>query len=230
MFGRIKQAIDDALRALEEKSGRGPEEDVEELLGSMREELIAARANVPVLESDLRELESELEAERARLEACGRRARQAKEIGDQETVDVAVRFAAGHRSRAEVLEQKREAAVAEVQLQRRTVSDMTAQLKSAMARRDALAAQARRARTTRNLRGEADGATDEFDRLADRIETDEAIASASRDVERDLDGPGSARPDDEGVPPLDREGLAALQLEELKRQMAAEREDPRRGT
>ncbi|MFQ5745651.1 MAG: PspA/IM30 family protein [Gemmatimonadota bacterium] len=225
MFGRIKQAIDDALRALEEKSGRGPEEDVEELLRAMREELVAARARVPELEAGLGKLEKSLDAERARLEACGRRARQAREIGDEETVDVAVRFAATHRSRIEVLEQKRDAAIAEIRLQRATVADMTDQLKSAIARRDALSVQARRARATRSLRAEGADAVDEFERLEREIEGEEALAEASSDVERELDGPGPGWVEPDDGPALDRDEMADLQLEELKRRMAAEGED-----
>ncbi|MFQ5889126.1 MAG: PspA/IM30 family protein [Gemmatimonadota bacterium] len=220
MLDRLKRALDAALTALEARSGHGPEEEIDELLRAMREELIAARARLPELEGVIRKHERAVELETRKAEECARRARQAAAIDDGETAEVALRFEERHRSRAGVLEQKLKAARAEFELQKRTVSEMTEQLKGAIARRDAVAARARRARATGKVRGGRPGVLDEFDRLVERVERAGDVGAASRELDEEL-GPGSGGGDAD-VSPVDREELAELQLEELKRRMAAE--------
>ena len=84
---------------------------------------------------------------------------------------------------------------------------MTAQLKSAMKNRDALAAQSRRARATENLRGGAASSVDEFERMERQIEDDELGASAALDIEEALGGLGG--PGDSAYGP-DPEALAGM--------------------
>ncbi|MEN8145083.1 MAG: PspA/IM30 family protein [Gemmatimonadota bacterium] len=216
MFNRLKQAIDRALSSLESRSG-GPERDVEELLRSMREELIDAKAHLPKLEATLLELEAARAAEEQKAQECGRRALQADEIGDRETVEVALQYEAKHRGRAEVFVQKIEAAQAEFALQQQTVRDMTRQLKEATASRGTLEARSRRARATQNLRGGGESAADEFDRLANEIEDDVMDAEVGAELDDVLGGRASR---------VDPEDLADVQLEELKRRMAEESGGP----
>ncbi len=216
MFNRFKQAIDRALSSLESRSG-GPERDADEILRSMREELIDAKAHLPKLEATLRELEVTRAAEERKAHDCGRRALQADEIGDRETVEVALRYEAKHRGRAEVCVQKIEAAQAEFALQQQTVREMTRQLKEATANRGTLEARARRARATESLRGGGDSAADEFDRLADEIEDDIRDAEVGAELDDVLGGSASR---------VEPEDLADAQLEELKRRMAEESGGP----
>jgi phage shock protein A len=213
MFGKLKAKLEDLLSALEDRSGSDPGDDITRLLAGMREELIEAKASIPVLEKQVVALGRLAEKERQKAGDAERRGGQAAAIGDVETVEVASRFEAKHRERAEVYSQKQDAARAELALQRRAVSEMTTQFKSAMKRREALVAQARRAKATEGLRGGAASPLDEFDRMAREIEDEELRASADLDVEEALDG-------------LDREfgadpeTLAEIQLEELKRRMS----------
>lgn len=213
MFGKLKARLEGLLSALEDRSGSDTGDDITRLLAGMREELIEAKATIPGLEKQVVAMGRLAERERERAKDAARRGAQAKAIGDSETVEVATRFAAKHRERAEVYVQKQEAARAELALQQRAVSEMTAQFKSAMKRREALVAQARRARTTQGLRGGAESPVDEFDRMAREIEDEELDASARLDVEDSLDGL-----DREFAP--DPETLAEIQLEELKRRMS----------
>jgi phage shock protein A len=219
MFGKLKTKLDQLLTSLESRAGANPGEDITRLLAGMREELIEAKATIPELEKHIESYGKLRQRELQRAADAERRGRQAAEIDDAETVEVAARFELKHLSRAEVFEQKAEAAVAELALQRRNVKEMTVQLKSAMKNRDALAAQARRARATGNLRGGGHSSVDEFDRMEREIEDDELEASAALDVEDALGGMGDA-----AYAP-DPEELADAQLEELKRRMARGTDD-----
>ncbi|MFO7587585.1 MAG: hypothetical protein R6X22_05875 [Gemmatimonadota bacterium] len=216
MFRKLREKIEVALEALEGRSPGDPREEVDRLLAGMRNELIEARAALPVLEKQIVDYRALRERELRDAESCVRRAEQAKRIGDAETVEVAIRFAEKHRGRADVAAQKLEAAETELALQRRSVAEMTEQLKSALARRDAIAAQARRAGATGSLRGGRPSAVDDFDRIVEGIEDADLAAAATRDVEQAFEemegGTGAGRD-------LDPDELAELRLQELKRRM-----------
>ncbi len=227
MFNRLKRTLDEALRKLESAFGAGPDEEIDDLLRAMREELIQSRARLPELEGQIRTFRAQIDIEVRKVEECVRRAVQAESIDDQETVDVARRFEANHRSRAQVLQQKLEAAEAELSLQKQTVADQTSQLKSALAQRDAILAQARRGRATQNLRGGGPSAVDDFERMASQIDRDADVGSATREVDDLLTDDPSVR--DPFVEPADPEGVAEEQLRELKRRMVEEERRKRGG-
>lgn len=222
MFRKLKDAIDGALSALENRSGDAG--DLDEVLAGMREELIEAKAALPRLEQGIERLRRSQAEERRRAEDCVRRAGQAKEIGDAETLRLAVEYGERHRERARVYGEKIEAAEAELAMQRRTVSEMTEQLKSAMTHRDVLKIRTRRSRSTEALRGGGDSAASRFDRMAEDIEDEAARAEAARELDDELTTGGAAKFDDDltrgGASDLDAEALAELRLEELKRRMA----------
>ncbi len=224
MFRKLKDAIDGALSALENRSGDAG--DVDELLAGMRQELIEAKAALPRLEQGIERLRRSQAEERRRAEDCVRRAGQAKDIGDAETLRLAVEYGERHRERARVYGEKIEAAEAELAMQRRTVSEMTEQLKSAMTHRDVLKIRTRRSRSTEALRGGGDSAASRFDRMAEDIEDEAARAEAARELDDELTTGGAAKFDDDlsrgGASDLDAEALAELRLEELKRRMAEE--------
>lgn len=218
MFRKLKNAIDGALSALE---GRvDPAEDVDRLLSGMREELIEARAALPRLEKAIEKLEAMQAAEKKRAADCVRRAGQAKEIDDAETLRLAVEYAERHQERAAVYGEKIEAARAELAMQKRSVQEMTAQLKTAKTHRDAIKIRSRRSEATESLRGSGSGAAARFDRIVDDIEDEAARASAERSLDEEL---GLVdRPSPDPWPEADPDDLAELQLEELKRRMAEE--------
>ncbi len=219
MFRKLKTRLDQLLNSLEDRAGADPGAEITDVLAGMREELIDAKATIPELEKQIESFGHLRQRELQRAADAARRGQQAREIDDSETVEVAARFELQHLSRAQVYEQKTEAAVAELALQRRNVSEMTAQLKSAIKNRDALVARARTARATGNLRGGAASSVDEFDRMVRDIDDEELEASATLDVEDALRGSSGAayRPDPDE--------LAEAQLEELKRRMARGTDD-----
>ena len=155
------------------------------------------------------------------MEECERRASQAEAIDEQETVTVARKFKARHVSRAEVAQQRLEAAEADLALQKQTVVEQMSQLKSAIASKDAIAAQARRGRAIDHLRGGGRSAVDDFDRLEERMTRDADLDDASRQVDEAL---GDYPAADDLPEPLDSAALADQQLRELKRRMADEQQ------
>lgn len=225
MFKKLRQALDDALSSLEERMGGTSEEDVERLIHAMREELVEAKTRLPELERQVRGMEARRVAELKRAEDAVRRADQANTIGDTETVAVAVRFAEQHKSRAEMLLQKREAAEAELQLKRVEIEEMTRQLKSARSQKDALLMRERRAKTSQRLHEASGGAVGAFDRVEENLTRDEDLAAARDEVERDLGGDDpdlEAEFDDLGTRRYEFEGEELL--EKLKRKMEDDRE------
>ncbi len=200
-----------------ERSRREPEDQVAELLGAMRREMVDVRAMLPEYEEAHRGAGLELERERRGLEETTRRRDMAERIGDAETVRVAEEFAARHRGRVAVLEQKVQAARAEADLRRAEAEEMTRRYKEADLNRFALLAEIRRAQAQGTLRsglGAAPGSpTDEFDRMAGRMGDDQRYQEALHDLDADLSG---APP----PPPPPKPNDVEARLAELKRRMS----------
>src|SRR5205823_13576052 len=74
----------------------------------MREAVVEAKLAVGETREAVARTERDLTQERQRLADAERRGRLASEIQDRETVEVAQRFAAKHRGRAEVLAKRSE--------------------------------------------------------------------------------------------------------------------------
>src|SRR5258708_34463920 len=94
----------------------------------MREAVVEAKLAVGETGEAVARCERDLAQERQRLADAERRGRLASEIQDQETVDVAQRFAAKHRERVGVLEKKLAALQGELALHERELGDMQGQL------------------------------------------------------------------------------------------------------
>ena len=122
MFERLRDALRAALDAAT------PAGDLRDLARQMREAVIEAKVAVQELRDALSRTERELQAERQRLVDAERRGRLAAEIQDQETADVAQRFATKHGERVRVLERKLAAQRDEVALAERELAEMQAQL------------------------------------------------------------------------------------------------------
>jgi phage shock protein A len=192
---------------------REPEDEVAELLGMMRREMVAARAALPGLDEAAAAVAVEIERERRALGDCERRASLAERIGDAETVRVANEFAARHREHLEVLEKRHAAAVAERELAGREVQQMSARYKEADANRFALLAELRRRRAAGRIEETIHGgAFGDFARMEEAVEETAAYAEALEDLGGD--GPASATPS-----PEERIRNLEDRLEELKRRM-----------
>jgi hypothetical protein len=93
--------------------------------------VLEAKVSVAAMRDGVVATERELVLERKQLEDAERRGRLAGDIADQETAQVAERYAARHRERTGVLERKLEVQRDELILAEREVAEMTAQLRSA---------------------------------------------------------------------------------------------------
>jgi phage shock protein A len=198
---------------LAEVSRSEPEDQVAGVLGAMRREMVDARATLPLYGEAVRATQAELARERTALADAERRGGMAQKIGDAETVRVATEFAERHRRRVAVLEEKVRAATAEQALRAQEVDDMMRRYKEADANRFALLNEMRRAKSQARMAGGPGAqAFDEFDRAAEKIETEIAYDEALEE----LDG-GAAPPPGESRQSLDDDVDA--RLAEMKRRM-----------
>lgn len=219
MFSKIKRMLDQTLDRLESKFEGVSDDDVDRLIGAMRDELVETKTRIPELEALLESLLRKADEEKGLADACDRRARQAEKIGDTETIEVARRFESQHRQRLEVLVMKAEATRAEILQHRDEVQEMTEQLKEAMTRRDSLGIQARRAKAI-DSRTSGFEAVDAFDRMAEKVSRETDVDEARRELDGELDPLASEPiPRDYGSERARREAQADEMLRELKRRM-----------
>ena len=178
MFDDLKAAFRKAVDNFNRELGRDAvEQDVDVLVKGMVDEVTDAKALIKELNVNLRRTHGDIAKERELAETCRRRERLAVAIPDEETASIAAEYAQRHEKRVEVLEGKAQALEAEIHLRSREVQEMVTQVKSARARRDALAATARRTGTRETVTG--GDLFDELDRMADKIVEEERAAEAS---------------------------------------------------
>jgi predicted nucleic acid-binding Zn-ribbon protein len=186
VFERLRDGLRAALDAAT------PPGNLRDLARQMREAVVEAKLAVHDTREAVTRTERELAQERQRLADAERRGRLAAEIQDQETLEVAGRFATKHRERVGVLEHKLAALREELGLYERELADMQAQL----------------------VRAERDRPLTEAERSAERAWRDLAAAGGARpdtDVRGDLLKSEMDR--------AAREAAADRQLKELKKKM-----------
>jgi hypothetical protein len=127
VFEDIRQALRDLL------SGNVPPNERRALLAAMRETLVRARMGLDDLRRSCEETRKRLAQEVREHETAERRRVLAEQIGDAETVTIAVKFVAHHAERIAVLQRKLESQEAELVLVEGEVEEMTTQLKAAVA-------------------------------------------------------------------------------------------------
>lgn len=205
MFEGIRRTLSEAIDAL---GGDRPvsRDELDRVLGEMRQELIEARAR-------LKEQKEEVEDYERRLGAL-------RDRGDVSAAQLAGIEAEVKKRRAELDEH------------RRVVADLTQQFRDAMRQREVLPARDRRARASETLRGAAEEGIRELERLEEEIERGAAERSARREVEEALDDAGTgasgrgsgAAGDDAVVDEEFRDAEADALLKELKRRMGMDPE------
>jgi len=179
MFNRLR----DALRAALDAASPG---ELRELARRMREAVVEAGAAVQEMREGLARTERELAAERQRMADAERRGRLAAEIQDDETVDVAQRFATKHRERVGVLERKLVAQRDELALAERDRAEMQADLARADREQPATEAERSAARAWRDLREAGGGERPETDLQGDLLRADLDAAARDAAAERQL--------------------------------------------
>ena len=170
-----------------EAGRRDPEDQIAELLGGMRREMVDARTLVSELKQSAAGARKELAGEQQRLADCVRRRDLAAKIGDEETTRVAEEFATRHREAVAVLQAKVRATEAELQLRTREADELAERYRQADARRFALLAELRRAGAHGRAEREMAGLEDNFDRFAEQIDDQARRTDATGEVERKLE-------------------------------------------
>lgn len=127
MFEDVRQALRDLLHGNVPPGGR------REALAIMKETLVRARLALDDLHAGVETTRKRLRQEESDLETVRRRKGLAEQIGDAETVSIALRFETQHTERIAVLSRKLEAQVNELSLVDREVEEMGQQLKAASA-------------------------------------------------------------------------------------------------
>lgn len=177
-------------------SGRLDPDERRRMSSGMREALVHAKLGVQDLRTALAATETQLAAERAELETVRRRQGYAVEIGDQETVAIADRFAAQHAEKVALLESKHMVQQQELAIAEREYEAMSAELR----------------RVQSGFAPDGAGIDARAQREVDDLLSDDpSMAAAS----------GSASPDDSVMPPrrtrAEREADADAKLADLKR-------------
>ena len=180
MFERLRDALRAALEAAT------PPGELRDLARQMREAVVDAKVAVQEVREALARTDVELGAERQRLADAERRGRLAAEIQDQETVQVAERFAARHRERAGVLERKVAAQREELALAERDLGEMQTQVKSAERDRPTGAATGSAERAWRDLQT-AGGARPGVDLKDELLKADLDRTARERAADEQLD-------------------------------------------
>jgi phage shock protein A len=179
MFESLRHAFREAVDNFRTELNRDAvPEAADRLIRAMEHELVEARLILDRLSKELDRARAEGKEEEELLRACLRREEMARRIGDAETEKVAREFAARHLQRKDVLDDK--VRVLERELADRTeeLDGMTAQLKGARAKREAMTATSGRAGARERIQ-EADDLFSELDRMAERIGDDAARGEAA---------------------------------------------------
>jgi phage shock protein A len=215
MFEDLRNAFREAVQNFKDELERDSvPETVDRLLKGMIDEVTQARVRLKGIEADLAETRTRVSGETDHVATNRRRARMAREIGDEETARIAEEYTERHEKRLLVFTQKADALEQEVTLLTAEVEEMTSKVKEARARRASLAAESGRTRARDGLSG-ADDLFDALDRMEERIAGDEADAAAAEGFASEFDDlsvdPYSA--------PRRPEVDVDARLEELKRRM-----------
>ena len=215
MFEDLRRAFREAVDNFKEELNREDVgENVDRLLKGMIDEVTSAKARLAGLEEDIDTTGKYLESHNKELETTRRREGMAREIGDEETAQVAAEYAAKVEAKVGILERKLAALTEEATYLRREVDGMMSQIKEARTRRDGLTAEAGRTGARESL-GASKDLFDDFARMESSIEGEEADVDAWSEVS---EATSEHRIDLDEPPSRDIVDFDA-RLEELKRRM-----------
>jgi hypothetical protein len=220
MFEKLGRAFREAYENFKIELDRDAvPETVNKLLHQMHDEAADVRADIKRLETEIEKALKASDARKTEAETNRRREKLARDIGDDETADVAAEYAEKSEHHCEILGRKALAMKEELDLRRGEFQEMLEAIKSAKANTSTLAAKVGRGQARDSL----SGADDLFAKM-DQLEDDMNDADHLRDAQREVDGAMRSNSDfhvhfDENEPVRDREAEAEDKLERLKRLM-----------
>jgi phage shock protein A len=222
MFDDLRAAFREALDNFNKELRRdNVSETADRLLVGMKNEIADEKVQILDLESQLEKALTGSQREKELGATCRRREKMARDIGDEDTADLAVQHAAKHEGHQALLEKKAAAIREEIEFRRRNVDEMIEKFSEAKEKRDALSATAGRSGARQTLSA-ADDLFSELDRMAEKIEGERRTGEAAQALDDlDLDGADDFDYDvslDESPPPKEDLDVDAA-LAELKRRM-----------
>ena len=225
MFEDLRAAFREALDNFNKELRReNVSETADRLLVGMKNEIADEKVQIRDLEAQHEKALAGARREREAGATARRREKMARDIGDEETADVAAEHATRHESHHALLEKKAAAIAEEIEFRRGNVDEMIEKFSEARQKRDALSATAGRAGARRSF-AEADDLFGELDRMAEKIEGERRQGEAAEalgdldldDLEVDEGSEFQVRLDES---PPEREALDVdAALAELKRRM-----------
>lgn len=221
MFEDLRAAFSEALDNFNKELSRGQvSETADKLLVGMRKEIADEKAQVAGLEDQLEKTHAQIRRLTDEATTARRREKMARGIDDDETADLAGRYATKHERHREVLEKKVTALQEELTFRQRTVEEMYAGFRTAKEKREALTSTTGRS-SARETISAADNLFSELDRMSEKIEGNRAQGEAAEAFDQlDFDKPSEYRIDLDEAPPEPLDVDAAL--DELKRRMEKE--------
>jgi phage shock protein A len=224
MFEDLRAAFREALDNFNKELRRdNVSETADRLLVGMKNEIADEKVQILDLESQLEKAVTGSEREKGLGATCRRREKMARDIGDEETANVAAQHAIKHEGHHTLLEKKAAAIREELEFRRKNVDEMIDKFSEAKQKRDALSATAGRSGARQTLSA-ADDLFSELDRMAEKIEGERRTGEAAEaldDLDLDLDGGDDFDYDvglDDAPPPKEELDVDAA-LAELKRRM-----------
>jgi hypothetical protein len=222
MFEDLREAFKEALDNFNKELSRNNVSGAaDQLLAGMKDEIADEKAQVSGLEAQITKTTEQIENLVKDAGVARRREEMARDIDDDETVKLAGEFATKAEGYITVLRKKKSALEEELTYRSRTVDEMYAQFHAAKEKRDALTATTGRSGARESISA-ADDLFEQLDRMADKIEGNEAQAEAAQAFdELELHGPSEYHVDiDEPI--VEKELDVDAALEELKRRMSEE--------
>lgn len=222
MFDDLRAAFREALDNFNKELRRdNVSETADRLLVGMKNEIADEKVQILDLESQLEKAVTGSQREKELAATCRRREKMARDIGDQDTADLAVQHAAKHEGHQALLDKKAAAIRDEIEFRRGNVDEMIEKFSEAKQKRDALSATAGRSGARQTLSA-TDDLFSELDRMAEKIEGERRTGEAAEALDDlDLDGGDDfdydVSPDDSPPPTQSLDVDAALA--ELKRRM-----------
>lgn len=219
MFEDLRAAFKEALDNFNKELSRDQvSETADKLLIGMKNEIADEKAQVAGLEDQLKKTLEQIDRLEKDAKTARRREEMAREIDDQDTVRLAAEYATKAEGQRVILVKKATALKEEFDFRSRTVEEMYDRFHEAKSKRDALTATTGRSGARESLSA-ADDLFDQLDRMAEKIEGNDARADAAQAFdELDLDGGSEFRVDLDAPPPAQELDVDAA-LEELKRRM-----------
>jgi len=191
VFESLRQSLNDLL------ARSTPPEERREIVSRMRDTLVQAKMGLQDLREALTKSRQRLEHERREVETVQRRKRLAEQIGDTETIRLAVQYEQLHAERVSVLTRKLDAQESELALAERDVAQMMAELRAAAS----------------GVGPMPDRTTASMNAAMDELETELGTGAGREPLREEIDALSRSRTR------ADREADAARKLEELKRRM-----------